>query len=396
MRVFGFPLLILSSALALAFSLSACNERKNISLQEPAYTTATDAVELGERLFNDASLSKDGSQSCASCHDAGQAFMDSRINQTSPNSFTAASASTGQDGASIGDINTPATTYVSFTPKFHYDEEENLFKGGLFLDGRASDLVDQAKQPFLNPIEMQTTMQAVVTKVKQKYAKPMQAIYGDNIFDDTEIAFNAIAQSIAAFESTERFSSFDSKFDKVLKGEAKFSEQEQRGYDLFKAEDKGNCAACHPAPDLNSKKVDSLFTDFTYDNLGVPKNNRVRLLNGKGEDYIDYGLYNNPAVDDPDLKGAFKVSSLRNVAVTGPYMHNGVFNDLTTVVEFYNSRDVAGALNPETKHAWQAAEVDATKNTEELGDLGLSDVEVVAIVAFLKTLTDERFEHMIK
>ena len=127
----------------------------------------------------------------------------------------------------------------------------------------------------------------------------------------------------------------------------------------------------------------------------MPKNSLVRSLNGKGLRFVDEGLFDNAEVTDVDLKGAFRVVSLRNVAVTPPYMHNGVFGDLETVVHFINSRDVPGALNPETGSPWQAAEVDATKNTDQIGDLGLEAEEVSAIVAFLKTLTDERYESFI-
>ena len=88
------------------------------------------------------------------------------------------------------------------------------------------------------------------------------------------------------------------------------------------------------------------------------------------------------------------MSSLRNIAVTAPYMHNGIFTDLRTVISFYNDRDVEGAINPETGNEWRKPEVDATKNTEELGDLGLKEDEIDDILAFLKTLTDQRYEHL--
>jgi len=370
-----------------ALFLTACNHTNNKLVES--------RESLGEKLFNDTSLSRDGTQSCASCHDSKHAFIDARYNLTSADTVTPGGVSTGQDKMSLGDINTPSTTYAAFVPKFHFDDKEGLFKGGLFLNGRAIDLEDQAKQPFLNPVEMQTTKEDVVAKVQDKYGKSMRSLFGDAIFDNSEAAFDAVAASIAAFERTEQFATFDSKFDRVLKGEAEFTEEEKLGHDLFVAEDKGNCAACHPVPDLNSNKVDSLFTDFTYDNLGAPKNVRVRTKNGMGPEFVDNGLFNNPKVNDPELKGAFRVSSLRNIAVTAPYMHNGLFRNLVTVVHFYNTRDVPGALNPETQAPWQPAEVDSTKNVEELGDLGLSLDEVNAIVAFMKTLTDERYKHLI-
>ena len=350
---------------------------------------------LGEKIFNDKSLSKDGTQSCASCHDSQHAFTDPRKNKSSLNATLPGSVSTGQDGKSFGDINAPSATYAAFVPDFHFDKKEKLYVGGLFLNGRAKNLVEQAKQPFLNPSEMQTTEKKVVAKVKAKYSAAMKSLYGEHIFNSTKEAFTAVAKSIAAFERTEKFSSFDSKFDKVLKGKAHFTKEEELGLKLFKDEKKGNCAACHPVPTLESSKTESLFTDFTYDNLGGPKNKRVRSLNGKGSQFVDNGLLDNPKVKDKKLKGAFRVPSLRNVAVTAPYLHNGIFKNLETVVHFYNTRDVKGSVNPETQKPWGKAEVNIGKNVDELGNLELSDAEVKAIVAFMKTLTDERYEHLI-
>lgn len=351
---------------------------------------------LGEQLFNDISLSKDGTQACASCHDAKHAFMDSRINETSADATTPGAVSKGQDASSLGDINVPAITYAAFIPAFHFDAQTDTFKGGLFLNGREASLADQAKQPFLNPVEMQTSKYAVVEKVKSNYAQLMKDIYGSEVFSDVDTAFNAVADSIAAFERTPAFASFDSKFDKVLREKAEFSREEAHGLDLFIDENKGNCAACHPLISVvDKRKMRSLFTDYSYDNLGVPANTKARKSNNMPDGFIDNALYDNPAVDNAELKGAYRVPSLRNVAVSAPYMHNGVFNELTTVLHFYNSRDVAGAVNPETSQRWQPGEVESTKNKEELGDLGLSEQEIAALVAFLKTLTDERYEGLI-
>lgn len=383
-------LINISALIFFALSLNACHHKNNVDHQ-PIESKES----FGKKLFNDKSLSKDGTQSCASCHDSQHAFINTRVNQTSVDTTTPGAVSLGQDDLSLGDINTPSVTYAAFLPDFHYDNEERLFKGGMFLNGRSIDLTAQAKEPFLNPVEMQNTKEAVVATVQAKHPETMKSIFGINIFDSTEAAFDAIASSIAAFEKTKEFASFDSKFDKVLQGKASFTIQEQQGHDLFIAEDKGNCAACHPVPDRESSKIESVFTDFSYDNLGIPKNKLVRSLNKKETNFVDNGLFDNPEVSDIELKGAFRVSSLRNVAVTAPYMHNGVFRDLATVVHFYNSRDVSGAINPETQSSWAASEIDSTKNTEELGDLGLSNEEINAIVAFMKTLTDERYEHLI-
>jgi cytochrome c peroxidase len=372
-----------------AVFISACNQDK------PSIPEVKTKAKLGAKLFIDTSLSRDGNQSCASCHDSERAFIDSRINLTSPDANTAGAVSVGQDSISLGDINAPQVSYTAFVPNFHYDENEELFKGGLFFDGRAKDLTEQAKQPFLNPVEMQNTKENVVEAVINQYSSEMMSLYGNDIFTETEKAFSAIADAIAAFEKTEEVSPFNSKFDKYLRGEESLTAAELRGLILFQDENRANCAACHPVATMTSSKSERLWTDFSYDNLGVPKNTRVRENNGKGDDFIDNGLFGNPQVNDTELKGAFRVSSLRNIAVTAPYMHNGVFKDLSTVVHFYNSRDVQGAINPETGDLWEAAEVDETKNTEELGNLGLSDEEINDIVIFLQTLTDEKFVHLL-
>lgn len=372
---------------AIFMNLSACNgDSQKLAISKES---------LGKEIFNDISLSRDGTQSCASCHNSEHAFSDPRVNLTSVDDLTPGAVSIGQDKASFGDINAPSIAYVAFIPHFHFDSSEQLYKGGFFLDGRATDLVEQAKHPFVDPVEMQNTKEGIVSAVESKYGNKTKELYGDEVFNDTDMAYGAIADAIASFEKTAEFSPFDSRFDKFLNGETTLSGSEQRGLELFRAEDKANCAACHPVPEVSSSKQNSLFTDFSYDNLGVPKNTLVRAANEKGMHFINNGLFNNPLVSNPELKGAFRVSSLRNIAVTPPYMHNGIFKNLETVVHFYNSRDVDGAINPETAQPWKLAEVNDTKNTEELGDLNLTDEDISDIVAFLKTLTDSKYEYLL-
>lgn len=341
-------------------------------------------VTLGEQLFHDESFSFDRTMSCATCHTLNNAGVD-------PDGDTHHGGSLGDDGVSIGDRNAPTAMYAKLIPEFHFDTTEELYVGGQFWDGRASDLKEQAKGPFLNPGEMNMPSEAAVIERVQdnvKYIKMFEKIYGPNIFDNTEKAYDALADSIAEFERSAVFVPFNSKYDKSLKGSATLTDQEKRGFDLFNS--KAQCFACHTSEGQKPE-----FTDYTYDNIGVPVNTQLREANGLGSDHVDIGLLGNSQVTDEGLKGAFRVSSLRNIAVTGPYMHNGVFKDLATVVHFYNTRDVDGAENPETGLVWKPAEVDETKNTEELGDLRLSPVEEADLVAFLKTLTDQKFEHLI-
>ena len=195
-----------------------------------------------------------------------------------------------------------------------------------------------------------------------------------------------MADALAAYERTEEVNPFSSKFDLWQVGKASLTEQEQRGFMLFVVESKGNCAACHPHTP-SEDGTPALFTDFTYDNLGAPVNpeNPFLLLdaeyNPDGMEFRDQGL--GGFLNDPRENGKFRVPTLRNVAVTQPYLHNGVFKTLYQVVAFYNTRDVA---------PWPEPEVTENLNTDEMGNLGLTNQEVEDIVAFLETLTDGYME----
>ncbi len=344
-------------------------------------------IALGEALFNDKSLSLNRTISCASCHNLDHAMVDTRPTNLS------LGASLGDDNLSIGDRNAPTAAYAKFAPGFYFDKREGIFFGGQFNDGRAKDLKAQAKGPFLNPLEMMMpSKSAVIDRIKEnnETVSQLKNIYGDDIFDNDENAYDAVADTISLFEMSDLFSPFDSKYDRFLAGRENLTPQEEEGRRLF--EGKALCSACHPGTTDDGSRP--LFTDYSYDNLGVPVNHALREANGLGEGFVDNGLGAREDVNDAGLNGAFKVATLRNIAVTGPYMHNGLFKELKTVVHFYNTRDVGG-INPETNATWETGEVELTKNVNELGNLGLSDEEEDALVAFLETLTDRKFEHLI-
>lgn len=144
--------------------------------------------------------------------------------------------------------------------------------GGQFWDGRAATLEEQAKGPFLNPVEMANPdKRSVVHKVRRAaYAVQFDSIYGRGALDDVEQAYELIVDAIAAFERTAEFRPFTSKYDGWLAGKTRLTEQELRGLKLYEDDKKGNCAACHPSQrGLNGEPP--LFTDFTYVNLGVPR-----------------------------------------------------------------------------------------------------------------------------
>ncbi len=330
---------------------------------------------LGRLLFFDPMLSTPPGQACSHCHSPATGFGD-------PNQQL--SVSRGAHPDRYGNRNDMTVSYAAYIPPLAFDEEEGLWVGGLFWDGRASSLADQAKGPPLNPLEMANPdAEAVVAAIRDgAYRDPFLAVYGPEALDDPDRGYDYLADAIAAYEMTREFSPFDSKYDLYLAGEIDLTPTENLGLALFEDEEKGNCAACHisrPGPDGSPP----LFTDFTYDNLGTPKNpeNPFYFLppefNPDGVDWVDLGL--GPVVGDPAYNGFFRVPTLRNVDLTTPYMHNGVFHTLYQTVSFYNSRDVA---------PWPGPEVATGVNREELGDLGLTPDEMESIVAFMKTLTD--------
>ena len=346
---------------------------------------------LGETLYFDANLSKNRTQACATCHTPAAGFVDSR--QTAAGH----AVSLGDDGHSLGDRNAPTAAYARFSPRFHRNEK-GVYVGGLFLDGRAATLEDQAGGPPLNPLEMGMPDKAsVVARLKENplYVEAFTRLYGEGALADADAGYAAMTSSIATFERTATFTRFDSKFDRWLRGEETLTEQEELGRVLFYSKQFSNCGQCHLL-EKNRLQAAETFTNYEFHNIGVPVNRATRSVNGVKA--VDRGLAQNPAVTGRGEEGKFKVPTLRNVAVTGPYMHNGVFNDLRTVVLFYNkynTKNPERLINPETGKPFEAPEVDANISLTEL-QIGpaLDDKRIDALVAFLKTLTDRRYEEL--
>jgi len=346
----------------------------------------TPKQELGKRLFFDASLSTPPGEACAACHapEAGFTGPDSAIN-------AAGAVYPGAVHKRFGNRKPPSSAYASFSPPFHYDEDEEMYVGGQFWDGRALDLVEQAKGPFLNPLEQNNpTPKMVCLKVKQApYAWLFTQVYGTGSLDpvrDIDGTYHRIAMAIASYEASPESDQFTSKYDYYVAGLVNLTEQEMRGLELFNG--KGMCAECHPStPGPYAPKA--LFTDYTYDNLGIPKNPLNPFYeiseewNPDGESWVDLGLGFTTG-RDVDM-GKFKVPTLRNVdkrpypGFVKAYGHNGYFKSLKEIVHFYNTRDV---------EPWPPPEYPYNINRDELGNLGLTSEEEDAIVAFLRTLTD--------
>lgn len=351
---------------------------------------------LGAALFDDPSLSMNRTMACSTCHMQAAGFSDARESDK-----VGRDVSLGDDGISLGDRNAPTAAYARFTPPFGRNAAGE-YVGGQFWDGRASLLEDQAGGPPLNPLEMGMPDKASVVKRLREnpdYVAAFGTQFGKDVFESDDTAYAAMTKALASFERSDEFSTFDSKYDRFLRGEEKLTDQEELGRVLISSTQFTNCNTCHEIRGAKGLE-DGLFTNHKYFNIGVPANTSVRAVNGSKPGAVDLGLAQNPEVaGDAAQRGKFKVPTLRNVAVTGPYMHNGVFKDLRTVVLFYvkyKSKKPSRQINPETGKTWDAPEVPENIAMAELTSApALDDKRVDAIVAFLKTLTDKRYEHLL-
>jgi cytochrome c peroxidase len=395
-----------------------------------ALAELTDIEKLGKAIFFDTYISINGNQSCASCHGPEAGW-------TGPESDTNAQGSVyeGSIPGRFGDRKPPSAAYATFSPIFHVDKK-GLFIGGNFWDGRATGeklgnpAADQAQGPFLNPMEQALPDSACVVYfvcTATSYPALFEGVWGVGSCDiswptdvsstcstegssvslseddraKSDMAYDNIALSIAAYEASAEVNAFSSKYDLTFKNSSnkvKLSKEEQKGSALFWG--KGKCAKCHILGGKNA-----LFTDFTFDNLGLPQNPENPA--GIAPAFVDHGLggfLKNSGYEEDIYEaewGKHKVPTLRNVDLKPPesfvktYGHNGYFKSLKGIVHFYNTRDIKPAcagLYTEAEalanNCWPTPEVPETVNHDELGDLRLTDDEENAIVAFLKALSD--------
>jgi cytochrome c peroxidase len=385
-----------SLPLILGLSLSGCGGSDSAPIVAvPQVTQLSPLAQLGEKIFEDVSLSSSGQMSCATCHDSVHAFA-AKDGLAVPRGGLALT--------SPGTRNAPSLKYLVETSAFFFDSEGTP-TGGFDRDGRAADFAAQAIRPFLSSFEMGNgTAGAVAAKLSAAaYSADMQAIFGSQVFRDTDGAFLDARLALQAYQrESAQFAPFSSKYDYFLAGQATLTDQELRGLASFNNPVKGNCAGCHPSG-RRAGGLPPLFTDFTYDNLGVPRNADIPA--NSDTNYFDLGLCGptrTDLADRGDLCGAFKVPTLRNVAMTAPYFHNGKYATLKQLVEFYVRRDT----NPEEFYPpggdGQPRKFDdlppqyaINVNTTEVpynrqpGDLpALSAAEIDDVVAFMNTLTD--------
>ena len=364
---------------------------------------------LGKSLFFDQNLSLTRNTSCATCHDPKHGFVDARFSEEGRDQsiFINGALSVGDDGSSLGGRNAPTAAYAMFSPDFNASE----IKGGQFHDGRAATLKDQAMGPPLDTAEMMMPNRAsVVDRIQEnpKYVTAFKSFFGDNIFDDINASYEAMGEVIGKFEKTDEFAPFDSKYDRFLNCRDNnstsecfkvggWTNQEQLGMDLFFSNQNTNCKVCHQLrDDIDTKR--ETFSNYKYENIGTPKNLmalQARADLGLGDaNATDLGV--GKTVSDASKNGAIKVPTLRNIAITGPYMHNGIFNELKTVLEFYDHMgDGHRPTNPETGKPWGETNVESTINKKDLQMPELNDKKIEALEEFLETLTDKRYEHLL-
>ena len=371
--------------------LSAC--------QKPAATsTAADigAADIGEFIFHDVSLSASGKQSCASCHSPQHAHAQ-------PNALAV------QFGGPLldqpGTRAVPSIRYLADTPPLGFDEEGTPF-GGFNHDGSVDTFAAQAERPLLAANEMANlTREAVVEKLrKADYAVKFRQVFGQASLDQVDTAFAMLGVALERYQrESPEFQPFSSKYDAFLAGKAQLTAAETRGLALFNDEKKGNCAACHPSAKRNDGRP-PLFTDFTYDALGLPRNTAIPA--NANPSHADLGLCKSGRsgrAAHNSYCGKFKVPTLRNVATRHVFFHNGQIKNLRDAVAFYISRDT----QPEDWYPRKTSKAIAkfndlpakyhvNVNVDEVpygGKRGdkpvLSEQEIDDVVAFLRTLTDE-------
>ena len=356
-RILGLIILCVSLC-SLTFHTKPASDKKNAL-----------KVELGRQLFFDKALSHPNGQSCTVCHAPKTAFSD-------PNH---AIVSEGMMDGAFVNRNAQSLTYVGFIPPLERDSS-GVYHGGLFWDGRSNSLEHQLSGPFFNAAEMNNADTAMLINevLNAPYYSLYKKVYGK--MKHAEEAYHNLCDALSAFERSELFHEFTSKYDFFLSGQATLTEQEQLGLELFQG--KGRCIHCHSmTPHAPTGRI--LFTNYGYYNLGVPRNEDNPFyktssdINPQGFSAIDLGL--GKVVEDDKENGKFRVPTLRNVQYTGPYFHNGYFTTLQEVVHFINTRDSENKYTPE---------VQENVAHQITGSLHMTESEEAAIVAFLLCLTD--------
>jgi cytochrome c peroxidase len=332
------------------------------TISEEESKSLAEAPGIGKQIFFDRSLSEPIGVSCATCHDPRHAFADPR--RVSPGAMPGA----------LGTRNAPSLMYVAFIRPIiavnvvnQQGEVESAQEGGLFHDGRAHDLLDQVQQPFFTKHEMNLPNRNELAKRlrKSSYASALRGWAGDECWNDDEKLNKLAFRSLVEFLREPLFRPFNARIDDFLAGDDNaLNDAEKRGLEVFR--NAGKCADCHLLePELWGKP---LLSDYGYDNIGAPSKGVADP--GRG------GISKKN-----EEMGQFRAPTLRNVALTAPYFHNGSLATLREVMEFYNKRDVE-------PQRWGKTDYPATVNHDDMGDLKLSDQQLSDLTALMEAFTD--------
>jgi cytochrome c peroxidase len=403
-----------------------------ITLREPPARPLSAVAQLGAKLFNDARLSGSGRLSCASCHSPRHAYgppggtsvvlggprlrtpgvravPSLRYLYRQP-AFSIGPDSSGDNDQTVSlaqrarqAAGHPRVIKAASSPQA--DAGNLVPQGGLFWDGRADTLEQQAGGPLYNPLEMDAGSPARVIRALKSapYAQDFVRLFGAGIFANPHLATDEAMFAIARYQiENPDFHPFTSKFDAWLAGRARFSPAELRGYRLFNDPGKGNCAACHldrPTPD----GLPPLFTDFQYEALGAPRNPAIPA--NRSPHYHDLGVcgpYRTELRGQTQYCGMFLTPSLRNVATRRVFFHNGVFHSLEQVLDFYVDRDIRpGRFYPRDaagqvvkyddippQYRTNVDTADAPLDRHPGDPPALDPAQIKDVIAFLGTLTD--------
>lgn len=361
-------------------------------------TEAADWAELGRKIFFDPGLSQPAGTSCASCHEPARAF--SGVNGST------VGVPRGSRPGHLARRTSPSLLYLRYVPQFRFFQEGDDPAlqpfGGLFWDGRVDSVRELVRQPLTNPDEMNNRDDAEVAAhlAQASYAPEFIRAFGP-ILTDPRATVGAIGRAVEAYLLAPDMAPFSSRFDEFVRGRAELTADERWGLRLFKDPAKGNCASCHTVAEETRDPTASLFTDYGYDAVAAPRNERVQAAGKTAPVRPDLGLCERTAIETPSSDAAycinFRTPSLRNVAVRASFMHNGAFQSLRDVVAFYASRDTdprrwyrSGVRfdSVPRKFRGQVNVSLAPYGRREGEPPALTDPEIDAIVAFLQTLTD--------
>ena len=311
-------------------------------------------AQVGQKLFFDTNLSASKKMACASCHDPSNHYAPSNAQSVQLG---------GPNLTTPGFRAVPSLTYKYLTPAYSDDATNpdgvsaNAPGGGFTWDGRANSLAEQVTIPLLSSFEMANASPAAVVQVVQSssYAALFQQAYGSDIFNDPTTAFTDVGLALQQYQIEDpSFHSFTSKYDytfliELSNGQpVSFTAAELRGYSVYIDPNRGNCFACHYNGPITGGGG-ALFTDFTFEALGVPRNTAIPAnvtRPGLPPTYYDLGLCTaqNPATPhtlpaSAQYCGLFKTPTLRNAVTRQAFFHNGVFHNITDVINWYNTRD---------------------------------------------------------